>query len=285
MSDFDATWLDLREPADSAARASVLERLLTTALPAREPLRIVDLAAGTGSNLRHLAPRLGGAQAWRLVDANAALLDAVPNRLRAHGWDVDGDGRLAHGRGVRVHLAAETRDLAPRDLAHGAVPADADLVTASALLDLVSRDWLDRLAAACADQGAAVLLAVSVDGTLAWEPAAELDGEVRALVERHQRTDKGFGPALGPDAPQAAVAAFERHGYGVETAASPWRLGPGDAQLQQHLHAGWAAAASEIAPEREAAIHDWLAHRMDLLAAGVGTVTVGHQDVLALPGG
>ncbi|SDF79206.1 hypothetical protein SAMN05216241_102369 [Limimonas halophila] len=280
MSTFDPAWLRLREPADSAARASVLERLLKTALPAREPLSIIDLAAGTGSNLRYLAPRLGGSQAWRLVDADADLLAAVSDHLAAHGWELADDGRLAQGHGVRARIATEARDLA-RD----AVPADADLVTASALLDLVSGAWIDRLAAACAASGAAALLTLSVDGTLAWEPVAELDGEVRALVNRHQQRDKGFGPALGPHAPQAAVAAFERHGYGVETAASPWRLGPGDAQLQQHLHAGWASAASAVAPDREAAIHDWLAHRMDLLAAGIGSVEVGHLDVLALPGG
>lgn len=281
MSVFDAGWLDLRENADTAARASILERLLKTALPAREPLSVVDLAAGTGSNLCHLAPRLGGTQAWRLVDADPALLDAVPEHLRAQGWTVNADNDVtAQCDTTDVRIARDTADLA-RD----PIPVDADLVTASALLDLVSRAWLDSLAAACAARGVPVLLTLNVDGTLVWEPAMEMDAAVRDLVARHQRTDKGFGPALGPDAPEAAAAAFARHGYSVETAASAWRLGPGDAPLQQHLHAGWAAAGTEIAPAREAAIRDWLAHRMDLLAAGVGCVTVGHQDVLALPPG
>jgi len=279
MSGFDAGWLALREHADTAARASILERVLKTALPAREPLSVVDLGSGTGSNLRRLAPRLGGTQAWQLVDAAPALLDALPEQLAEHGWTVGTDNEvIAHCDTAHVRI---TRDAA--DLARDPIPVDADLVTASALLDLVSRAWLDHLAAACAGRGARVLLTLTVDGRLAWEPAMETDAAVRDLVARHQRTDKGFGPALGPDAPDAAVAAFARHGYSVETAASPWRLGPGNARLQQHLHAGWAAAASEIAPTREAAISDWLAHRMDLLAAGVGAVTVGHQDVLALP--
>jgi len=279
MSGFDAGWLGLREDADTAARASVLERVLKTALPAREPLSVVDLAAGTGSNLRHLAPRLGGTQMWRLVDADPALLDAVAERLRAQGWTVNTENEvIAQCNAADVRITRNTADLARE-----AIPADADLVTASALLDLVSREWLDRLAAACAARGVPVLLTLSVDGTLVWEPAAETDATVRDLVVRHQRTDKGFGPALGPDAPDAAAAAFANHGYSVETAASPWRLGPSDVRLQQHLHAGWAAAATETAPTHEAAISDWLAHRMDLLAAGVGTVTVRHQDVLALP--
>ena len=36
-----------------------------------------------------------------------------------------------------------------------------------------------------------------LDGRLAFEPAAPEDEEVRARFVAHQRTDKGFGPALG----------------------------------------------------------------------------------------
>ena len=38
------------------------------------------------------------------------------------------------------------------------------------------------------------------------------DAEIVAAVNVHQRTDKGFGPALGPAAAQAAVEQFERLG-------------------------------------------------------------------------
>ena len=58
---FDASWLELREPFDAAARSVPLARQLAGLLPARPHL--LDLGAGTGSLFRWLAPIIGSAQA------------------------------------------------------------------------------------------------------------------------------------------------------------------------------------------------------------------------------
>ncbi len=50
------------------------------------------------------------------------------------------------------------------------------LVTASALLDLVSERWLRALAARCAGHGAAVLFALSYDGRIVCSPEDPDDG-------------------------------------------------------------------------------------------------------------
>jgi len=293
---FEAGWLELREPVDSESRARPLERLLVERLRARggDRLRIADLGAGTGSNLRHLAPRLadssGGYQHWSLLDADPALLGEVPVRTRtwaqARGYGViDKDG------GLEVTGRAEapfTVDLAVRqtDLNDDPLPVDGvDLVTGAALLDLVSHAWLQAFAQRLRATGAACLIALSYDGHIAWQPHVAGDEEVMRLVNRHQRGEKTFGQALGPDGGAIAAAELESAGFTVETAQAPWRLGPSDQALQQHLHAGWAAAASEAAPHRAEAIRAWLERRMDLLESGQGHVTVGHLDVLALPPG
>src|SRR5690606_35877728 len=106
------------------------------------------------------------------------------------------------------------------------------LVTASALLDLVSADWLRRLSAFCAEAEAAVLFALTYDGRIEAMPRHPDDELVRELVNRHQTTDKGFGPALGPAAAAAAVDAFVERGYEVTSAPSDWRLHPGQRELQ-----------------------------------------------------
>lgn len=283
---FDPEWLRLREPVDHAARAGLLERVLAGTRRGHDPLRVADLGCGSGSNLRHLAPRLGGRQHWHLIDTDPALLERVPKRLREWageiGWAVaeTGEDPRLSGPDAQVTVQRHRADLSASPLP---VP-DVDLVTGAALLDLVSADWLERLAARCAEAGAAALFVLSYDGRISWTPEDAFDAPLRTLVNRHQRSDKSFGPALGPDAHEAARAAFERHGFSVEDAASDWRLGPDDAALQQHLHAGWVAAACEIAPNRAEAVQAWLARRMDLLAAGTSEVTVGHMDLLALPG-
>ena len=154
-------------------------------------------------------------------------------------------------------------------------------VTGSALLDLVSEDWLAALAAECARAGAVALFALTYDGRIECSPTERDDALVRELVNRHQRTDKGFGTALGPDAPERAAALFADAGYRVRRERSDWVLGRQHAELQRQLVDGWAAAAIEIDSVRRAAIEDWRRRRQAHIDAGRSQIVVGHEDLLA----
>jgi SAM-dependent methyltransferase len=272
VSGFDAAWLALREPADAAARSAALEDALARALERRGgTLPIVDLACGTGANLRHLAPRLPGPQRWRLVDADEALLAEARRRCTGlHDRD-----------GVPVEITFVQADLATADLA--ACCAGAALVTASALLDLVSAAWIDRLAAAIARGRPAALFALDYDGRRECLPADPDDAPAHAAFDAHQRRDKGFGPALGPQAAAHAARVLAARGLRVERARSDWRLGAGEAALQGELLRGWTQAAVESAPASRADFEAWLARRLAQRDAGCLQVTVGHEDLLALP--
>ena len=240
--------------------------------------RIVDLGSGTGSNVRYLAPRLPGIRSWTLVDHDAGLL--------ARATAPDG------AEAVRV-----AGDLATAGLdAIGA--SNADLVTASALLDLVSKDWLGALVAACRESRRAVLFALSYDGGIQWHPAEDDprpaddsdDALVRRSVNAHQRRDKGLGPALGPMAGLTAETIFRAAGYRAWLLPSPWRLGPGDAALARALVAGWEAAAVEqlreaLPPDSADVdrVRSWAQRRRATIETGRFGLTVGHLDLLALP--
>ena len=67
-------WLDLRERADAAARSRELVAQLVAV--SRRPWLIHDLACGSGSMGRWLAPLLPGPQHWVLHDRDADLLAA-----------------------------------------------------------------------------------------------------------------------------------------------------------------------------------------------------------------
>ena len=120
-------------------------------------------------------------------------------------------------------------------------------MTASALLDLVSADWLDRLARKIVARGLLFYAALTYDGRVTFEPADPFDAVVIEAVNRHQRGDKGFGPALGPTAGEAAITRFEALRYEVVRGTSDWLLGPQDIEIQGDLLSGWAAAANELA--------------------------------------
>src|SRR5687768_8264863 len=143
---FSAQWLALREPHDLAARNRDVLEAVTQAFASRSSIGIVDLACGTGSTLRAVSPHLGARQDWRLVDNDLGLLTQA--------------GAKPVRPGITVATAAV--DLA-RDL-ELALDGALDLVTTSALLDLVSADWLERLAFEAAARHLPIYAALSYDG-------------------------------------------------------------------------------------------------------------------------
>jgi hypothetical protein len=273
MGDFSAAWLRLREPVDHAARSAALTREVLGALPPGEP-RILDLACGTGSNLRYLRHQISifdaetnaGRQEsrsdpdWLLVDHDPSLLALVP---------------------AAPNVATLQRNLTSLD---AGLFDGRSLVTASALLDLVSETWLRALVAQCRARRAAALFALTYDGRIAFEPAEPDDALVRDLVNQHQRTDKGFGPALGPAAAATAADLFRAAGYVVRSAPSDWRVTRTTAPdaLQNELIDGWAKAAAEMALDRRASIDRWRSKRLDHVANGGSLLVVGHHDLAAV---
>jgi hypothetical protein len=259
MPDFSAEWLALREPVDTRSRSARVTHAVADALPRARPIAILDLGSGTGSNSRYLMQYLQSPQQWLLVDKDAALLE----RAR---------------RGPATAMATRVTDLSSidgqKDLFLGR-----DLVTASALLDLVSETWLTAVVAACREHRTAVLFALSYDGRMVCSPAEPEDDVVRHLVNRHQRTDKGFGPALGPDAAERASRQLKGVGYQVVRDHSDWVLGPEVRELQRQLIQGWGEAAMEMAPQQSDTIADWRARRLGHLLTGRSHLVVGHEDV------
>jgi hypothetical protein len=275
MNDFTPDWLGLREPVDHRSRSARVGGALRDWAQARwsrtgRPLRIVDLAAGTGSNCRYLSERLPVPQAWRLIDRDPGLLDQAAERF----------DRGQTPRSLPATLLAidiETLDLAAVDLAE--VTRGADLVTCSALLDLVSAAWLEALVVAIARRRQAFLAALTYDGGMRWAMADPTDAQVVDLVNRHQRSDKGFGLALGPEANPALDALLAETPAAVVTGDSNWVLGPDEAALQAMLLPMWARAAKAVLPTDAASVDAWLARRIDGVATIGSLLVVGHRDV------
>jgi hypothetical protein len=264
MSGFSAEWLALREPYDLRARnAAVLDSVFAS-LAGRPSVSIVDLACGTGATFRALSPHIETRQEWRLVDNDLSLLARAPPSSPPN-----------------INVTTAPVDL-NRDL-EAAFDRPADLVTTSALLDLVSGDWLNRFAVEAALRRLPVYAALSYDGRAELTPADPFDSRIVDAVNRHQKTDKGFGPALGPSAAREAIAVFERVGYQVTHGMSDWEFAPADRDIQTEVLLGWAAAAREIGDPPRSEIVRWFKRRRDLIATGNSSIRVGHVDLLARP--
>jgi SAM-dependent methyltransferase len=276
MSGFSPEWLALREPADVRARDPGLLAALATHLDGRGEIDVVDLGCGTGSNIRSTAPALGPMQAWTLVDYDPVLLEAA--RAALFTWADE-----ASENGEAIKLKKDGRAISVRfrqaDLMQnleGVVGGRPDLVTASALFDLCSVDFIRRTARAVASEGAAFYTVLTYDGMQTWSPAHPADADMTAAFNAHQGTDKGFGSAAGPAAPEALALAFRGQGYAVQEAPSPWRIDSSEQGLIDMLADGFAAAVAEIGRVPPDIIAHWLSARRTVSV-------VGHTDTLALP--
>jgi SAM-dependent methyltransferase len=270
----DPDWLALREPADARSRDGAADVIVSPLLdwfagqpahPDDHRLHVVDLGAGTGANLRWLAPRLAslgeaadlGSQRWTLVDHDPRL----------HAW----------GPAETVTVRADVSDLSQ-------VVADAggaDLITAAALLDLLDTPQLTAVVETVVGLGIPALFTLSVTGTVVLDPGDPLDGPLASAFDAHQRREG----RLGPDAGDEVARLFEEHGWVVVQAPTPWVLVPGEAALIDAWIEGRAEAAVEWDPDLAAPAATWIASRRAQLATGELRAVVGHLDVLALPPG
>ena len=178
---FSAAWLELREPYDRRARNAAVIDAVAAALA--EPA----VGHDRRSCLRHR------------LDACARSAPRS-RRGRTGGWSTTISACSRARRNRRrpdVNVTTVPIDL-NRDL-EAALDGPVDLVTTSALLDLVSDEWLRRLAVEAAARRLPVYAALSYDGRVEMTPAdpptqqssppsTRISAPTRALARRSART-------------------------------------------------------------------------------------------------
>ncbi len=265
MSGFSAEWLALRESHDLQARNPAVLAAVAARFRSRDAVNVVDLGCGAGSTIRALGSHLPARQHWDLVDSDQHLL------ALACSGNASADVRL---------------NAVPLDLSgnfEAVLDATKHLITTSALLDLVSETWMDRLVHHVASHALPIYAALTYDGRTDFSPSDPLDAIITSAVNAHQRTDKGFGPALGPFAAAAAISRLEAVGYSIVQGHSDWQIGAADHEMQRELLSGWAHAAREIEALPHHDIDDWLARRNEKVELGASMMRVGHVDFFATP--
>ena len=197
-----------------------------------------------GACFRRLAPVIGRAQAWTFAEADEAMLgeafDTTAFWAERNGWTVTWPGRrccCTPGPGVADRRRG---DGSGRDSGGGLPLRQADAVVCSALLDLVSAAWIERLAAALQ---VPFLACLTVDGRDAWMPRDPADRRVMAAFRRDYTRHKGLGHALGTHALPVVRRVFAERGFAVYSAASDWRVKRGAAPMITRLALDIAGAA------------------------------------------
>lgn len=305
----DAGWLadrhraDLRAREHSRALVQTLAEHLSSVWGSRgTPVAVVDVGAGTGANQSWLGPALARAldvartdaactapedapsgetedvnsarwqQDWHLVDHDAELLSAVQSEPQP--WLMDSTRHVGSVGDVEdvVKTLREPR-----------------VVSCSALLDLLTPSQIETLVRATVENAQAALWSLSVTGSVTLTPASADDALVMGLFDADQqrRDDPSIdSEALtGPTGWTRAVQSFSQWGWRVETAATPWHLGPQDAALTVRLLTERAEAARAVDhdPGVQHRLDQWLTRRLLEIDRGALEISVDHADILALP--
>lgn len=285
MSGFSAQWLGLREPVDHRSRNQALQvqvinylAQVKTVYPGS--IHLTDLGSGTGSNLRALAPHLNSIQYWTLVDYDQTLLHVARSTLLA--WaDSEIESRDTSSTPIKtLSIRKQNKTIIVNfkcvDLLNDyqtVLNEPTDLITAAAFFDLVAKPWLTQF---CASLSKPIYTVLTYDGNEKWNPPEIIDSDILNAFHQHQRTDKGFGCALGPAAPECLQSLLRDQHFTTICAPSPWILNHQDSALIQQLSIGTAAAVREMDTLPLAAVNQWEQSRMQ-----ASRCEIGHIDIFS----
>ena len=290
MSGFSAEWLALREPVDHRSRnqglqADVLDYLAQIKPVQAGSIRIVDLGSGTGSNLRALAPHFNAFQHWTLVDHDPVLLQAARIALLAWADEImdantnqtaPKDSTQVQPITITKNSKVITVEFRCADLVNdyqAILSEPADLITAAAFFDLVAESWLAQF---CAALSKPLYTVLTYDGIEKWSPPEPIDADILAAFHQHQRTDKGFGAAVGPTAPERLESLLRAQNFITACAPSPWVLDHHDRGLIEQLAQGSANAVRETSILQRDDVDRW-----ERLRRNAAQCEIGHVDFFA----
>jgi hypothetical protein len=260
-------WLLLRADVDDRSRSSELAREAASLMPPGRQV-IHDLGSGSGAMMRWLAPQLPGPQRWVLHDADASILEHRDPEPTS-----DSSGRPVLCRSSVEELAA----------VDSSALADASLVVASALLDVITFAEARIVVDACVELRAPLLFSLTVSGRVEFDPADELDEHFETAFNAHQRREADGRRLLGPDAVGVVADMLVAAGWHVRTVSTPWKLSAADADLVAEWLDGWLGAAVAQDPSLERLAQGYRTKRLAQLATGDLRVMVDHEDLLAWP--
>ncbi|SEO97717.1 hypothetical protein SAMN04487948_109112 [Halogranum amylolyticum] len=272
---------------DRALHRPTLDRLTET-VAGRDPLAVIEVAAGVGTGLQRLLAwdRLPDRLDYTLLDRDATNVDAARKRLSSWASDVGyavtrRDGTLELARGSEsVVIRFETADaLAYADQVDGRF----DLLVGQAFLDLVDlADGLPALFDLVADGGLAYF-PITFDGVTAFSPTPDPELERRVLDAYHATMDAPDRAGGSTTGRELLAAVPEAGGEVVAAGGSDWVVHPpypvDEAYFLHHLVDTVAGAVDGDVDDADR--RTWAADRHDAVASGELRFLAHNVDVLA----
>ncbi|MEW5900794.1 MAG: hypothetical protein AB1715_04970 [Acidobacteriota bacterium] len=284
-------WLEERYAYDARARNRNLEKLVAADLKAFRFLRIVDLGAGLGANLRYYSDFFDCDQEWYCVEKDLALCEAFFPHLERwafeQGWSCRRDSQLIILQKKKKTVTASLLpgSFIPFPTALASIPLDLGL--ANAVFDLVSGQQFSFLAEALASR-AVPLLATLNYVSMRFVPSRIEDQRIIKLYDQTMTFPGPAGTPMGPRCAAVMKKILKESDYQVADGKSPWTISGDDGSLLHLLLQYVQTSVSAFRGEKIEIddLEDWIRRKKEGVISGAVKLLVRHHDLYArLPRG
>lgn len=266
----------LKEAAERRSGSGDVKDALTGWFEGRAEISVFDLSAGTGANVRLLAPLLAPDQSWTLYARDASEEATARDHLTrwAPAYRDLGGGIELDRAGQRISITF---------VRHDPVAAGGALAGPAPMLTVIGDDLMRypatairRLAAALAAARSVILARGIYDGRLKLQPHHAADSAMTAALHRELMYDAGHGAACGPLAANELAEQLRLSDTSVIEGSSALHLRQADGPLIRAVQQRMADAQRKVAKGHDKMIDAWLARPRTSLE-------ISQTDLIGLP--
>ncbi len=285
-NNFDIDWLAERYPFDVEARNKTIEQAAIDYLKKDQPVVIVDVGAGTGSNCLYFLDKLKQDQAWIFIEKDPRLAPALIKRLteyatfHKYSWSLK-DGvyeMLTPFKKVTFKVISDTFFNIDQLIDLPKV----DLVVANAVFDLLSKVQISSFLDHLTQNKIACLFTLHYTG-MKFIPEDPFDQAYIDLYDSHMMRPQSFGQGMGKMAAAHIVQTFEEANYSLQKGASSWNIIEDDIKMHYYLLNFMDNALSELSypVELQDYFPKWLKRKKELIITRQQRLEVMHLDLFA----
>ena len=214
----------MRVEYDETSRSSALVDYLNK-IPKKYEIDLIDFCCGTGSFLIWALNKNISFQNCILVDYDIKLLKSIKSNLRTYlksKYTIQSNTNnlnLLIKKNSKTISSVSIEKYDCDEYSHK--NKSLHIISYSAALDLMSKSSID-IALKKIKKNSILYFSLCFNGSVRWTPTNTFDKYILTFFNNHQRSDKGFGNALGHKSIEYLKKKADKLDFNITITDSPW---------------------------------------------------------------